>query len=187
MLLVGGYALQKDQLPYSMHSLNFLESTTLLAAAYALLGGTLFYQSEFGELGMNILGICVILIVFVTGLMVIFMLLYHFRFAYAAYRNKAKKIVNNVKKSIDQLAKSVDNIAKHVEHGIARSIESINISTDHKKHNEGALILKDDLESSLNGEYRPKTAGSTPSTLKIGFDDMIDNVDPRTPAKLQQN
>lgn len=108
MLLVAAYALQKDKVPYNKPALNALEAMSTMASVYALLGGTLFYQSEFDEIGTNVLGVFVLLIIISTGLVIFFVILLNFQ----AIARLKKSTFSTSGKKIDRLAISWTHLAK---------------------------------------------------------------------------
>lgn len=98
MTFLVAYVVQKDQMPYSLQSLNFLEGATLISCILVLNSGMLFYQSQFGERGTNILGILVVLLIVGTSFTIIFVLLNHFKFAYSAYIKRGREAVAELRK-----------------------------------------------------------------------------------------
>ena len=87
LVLFVSQLLHKDVMPYTISSLNFLESSILSSSVLVLLGGLLFYLAEFPSLYMEILAFLIVIIVTVSTFMVLMMLVKHFRESYVEYKN----------------------------------------------------------------------------------------------------
>ena len=80
---------QSHTTPYSIRSLNFLESATLFSSTLVLTGGILSHVSEFSDNQKEALGYLVVLIVIISAILVMGMLMFHLR---EVYRLKNRKI-----------------------------------------------------------------------------------------------
>lgn len=78
-VLFIAYLLHREFQPYTIKSLNFLESTTIVASILVLMSGLLFFHGFIYERNLDILGYFVIIIVLIAALIVTGMLVYHLK------------------------------------------------------------------------------------------------------------
>lgn len=91
MILFAAYVLQRVYLPYTVRSLNFLESVTIIASMLVLLSGLLFLNGAYYNQNVDALGFVVIFIVSICVAMMATMMLKHMVFLYRDYKIQIKE------------------------------------------------------------------------------------------------
>lgn len=85
-VLFLAYVIQRNMMPYSAKSLNFLESSTIVSSILVLMGGLLFFNGVLYNQQLDSLGIILIILIVISILVITSMLGKHLISLYKNYK-----------------------------------------------------------------------------------------------------
>lgn len=110
-VLFLAYVVQRNMMPYSEKSLNFLESSTIVSSILVLMGGLLFFNGVLYNQQLDSLGIILVILIVISTLGLIYMLGKHFFSLYKKYKtSKNDNNENNEELANSDLSKDEDQM-----------------------------------------------------------------------------